>query len=123
MKTSQEVMMIPHKTSNSLIIDIVSLVFLVGGLVLANLYSFLLFHTLVELFSIIISFTIYVVYWNTRRFLKNEYFLFLALSYFGTDQSQVQRYLGGKSIRESRLGLIFNGLLKIPMQFFNNWGD
>lgn len=44
--------------------------------------------------------------------------LFLALSYFGTDQSQVQRYLGGRSIKESRLGLIFNGLLKIPMQFF-----
>ncbi|GAB3200324.1 Na+/proline symporter [Pontibacter aydingkolensis] len=43
--------------------------------------------------------------------------LFLALSYFGTDQSQVARYLGGKSIGESRLGLIFNGLLKIPMQF------
>lgn len=44
--------------------------------------------------------------------------LFLALSYFGTDQSQVQRYLSGRSIKESRLGLIFNGLLKIPMQFF-----
>ena len=43
--------------------------------------------------------------------------LFLALSYFGTDQSQVQRYLSGKSIQESRLGLIFNALLKIPMQF------
>lgn len=43
---------------------------------------------------------------------------FLALSYFGTDQSQVQRYLSGKSVRESRLGLIFNGLLKVPMQFF-----
>ncbi len=43
--------------------------------------------------------------------------LFLALSYFGTDQSQVARYLGGKSIGESRLGLLFNGLLKIPMQF------
>ncbi|PRY16523.1 SSS family transporter [Pontibacter ummariensis] len=43
--------------------------------------------------------------------------LFLALSYFGTDQSQVARYLGGKSIAESRLGLLFNGLLKIPMQF------
>lgn len=42
---------------------------------------------------------------------------FLALSYFGTDQSQVQRYLSGKSIAESRLGLLFNGLLKIPMQF------
>lgn len=43
---------------------------------------------------------------------------FLALSYFGTDQSQVQRYLSGKSIKESQLGLIFNGLLKVPMQFF-----
>ncbi|MEO1437479.1 MAG: sodium:solute symporter [Bacteroidota bacterium] len=43
---------------------------------------------------------------------------FLALSYFGTDQSQVGRYLSGKSIKESRLGLIFNGLLKVPMQFF-----
>lgn len=43
---------------------------------------------------------------------------FLALSYFGTDQSQVQRYLSGKSVRESQLGLLFNGMLKIPMQFF-----
>ena len=43
---------------------------------------------------------------------------FLALSYFGTDQSQVQRYLSGKSVKESQMGLIMNGLLKIPMQFF-----
>ncbi len=43
---------------------------------------------------------------------------FLMLSYFGTDQSQVQRYLSGKSIRESQLGLLFNGFLKVPMQFF-----
>jgi solute:Na+ symporter, SSS family len=42
---------------------------------------------------------------------------FLFLSYFGTDQSQVARYIGGKSLTESRMGLIFNGLLKIPMQF------
>lgn len=42
---------------------------------------------------------------------------FLQLSYFGTDQSQVGRYLTGKSIKESRLGLILNGFLKIPMQF------
>ncbi len=42
---------------------------------------------------------------------------FLQLSYFGTDQSQVGRYLTGNSIGESRLGLIMNGLLKIPMQF------
>ena len=43
---------------------------------------------------------------------------FLQLSYFGTDQSQVGRYLTAKSIGESRLGLIMNGLVKIPMQFF-----
>ena len=43
---------------------------------------------------------------------------FLMLSYFGTDQSQVQRYLSGKSVREMRLGLIFNAFLKVPMQFF-----
>jgi SSS family transporter len=43
---------------------------------------------------------------------------FLALSYFGTDQSQVQRYLSGKSVKEMQLGLIFNGILKVPMQFF-----
>jgi solute:Na+ symporter, SSS family len=42
---------------------------------------------------------------------------FLFLSYFGTDQSQVARYLGGASVSESRLGLLFNGLLKIPLQF------
>ena len=42
---------------------------------------------------------------------------FLALSYFGTDQSQVQRYLGGRSVTESRMGLVMNGLVKVPMQF------
>jgi SSS family solute:Na+ symporter len=42
---------------------------------------------------------------------------FLALAYFGTDQSQVGRYLSGKSVRESQMGLIMNGLLKVPMQF------
>jgi SSS family solute:Na+ symporter len=44
--------------------------------------------------------------------------MFLALAYFGTDQSQVQRYLTGSSITQSRLGLLFNGLAKVPMQFF-----
>ena len=58
--------------------------------------------------------------------LKNRYTLwsglvggmFLALAYFGTDQSQVQRYLTGQSIAQSRLGLLLNGLAKVPMQFF-----
>lgn len=43
---------------------------------------------------------------------------FLALSYFGTDQSQVQRYLSGSSVSQSRIGLIMNGVIKVPMQFF-----
>jgi len=43
---------------------------------------------------------------------------FLALSYFGTDQSQVGRYLTGRSVRESKLGLLMNGFVKVPMQFF-----
>ncbi len=44
--------------------------------------------------------------------------LFLSLSYFGTDQSQVQRYISGKNTMESKMGLMFNAILKIPMQFF-----
>ncbi|MCA9670284.1 MAG: sodium:solute symporter [Myxococcales bacterium] len=44
--------------------------------------------------------------------------LFVALAYFGTDQSQVQRYITGGSLSQSRLGLLFNGLLKVPMQAF-----
>ncbi|HEX2122251.1 MAG TPA: sodium:solute symporter, partial [Thermoanaerobaculia bacterium] len=44
--------------------------------------------------------------------------LMVALAYFGTDQSQVQRYLTGETIAQSRLGLLFNGLVKVPMQFF-----
>ncbi|PTY07180.1 sodium:solute symporter [Opitutaceae bacterium EW11] len=44
--------------------------------------------------------------------------VFLSLSYFGTDQSQVQRYIGGAALREGRLGLMFNAVVKIPMQFF-----
>lgn len=44
--------------------------------------------------------------------------LFLSLSYFGTDQTQVQRYIGGAALREGRLGLMINAVFKIPMQFF-----
>ena len=63
---------------------------------------------------------------NTSWDLSNRYTVwtgliggtFLALSYFGTDQSQVQRYLSSKSTSESQLGLLFNALLKVPMQFF-----
>lgn len=62
---------------------------------------------------------------NFSDFIKDRYNIlsgliagsFLALSYFGTDQSQVQRYLGGKSVAEIRIGLLFNGIFKVPMQF------
>ena len=58
--------------------------------------------------------------WNDRYNLWSGLFggMFLALAYFGTDQSQVQRYLTGKSIAESRRGLLFNAVAKIPMQLF-----
>ncbi len=56
--------------------------------------------------------------WTDRYNLWSGLFaaLFLFLSYFGTDQSQVGRYLSGRSLRESRLGLLMNGMIKIPMQ-------
>jgi len=44
--------------------------------------------------------------------------VFLFLSYFGTDQSQVQRYISGQTVRDSRLGLLFNAIFKVPLQFF-----
>lgn len=58
--------------------------------------------------------------WNDRYNLWSGLFggMFLALAYFGTDQSQVQRYLSGKSVAQSRLGLMVNAAAKIPMQFF-----
>ncbi len=57
--------------------------------------------------------------WNDRYNLLSGIIggFFLALSYFGTDQSQVGRYLTARSVRESRLGLLMNGLVKVPMQF------
>lgn len=58
--------------------------------------------------------------WNDRYNLWSGLIggMFLALSYFGCDQSQVQRYLTGKSIAQSRLSLLFNAVVKVPMQFF-----
>jgi Na+/proline symporter len=58
--------------------------------------------------------------WNNRYNLWSGLIggMFLALAYFGCDQSQVQRYLTGKSIAQSRLSLLFNAMAKIPMQFF-----
>lgn len=58
--------------------------------------------------------------WNDRYNLFSGLIggTFLALAYFGTDQSQVQRYLTGKDIAESRISLVFNAIAKIPLQFF-----
>src|SRR5438876_634245 len=57
--------------------------------------------------------------WNDRYTLWSGLIggMFLALAYFGTDQSQVQRYLTGKSIAQSRLGLVLTAMAKVPMQF------
>lgn len=57
--------------------------------------------------------------WSNRYNLFSGFIgaTFLFLSYFGTDQSQVGRYLSGKSLKESRFGLLFNGFVKVPMQF------
>jgi len=58
--------------------------------------------------------------WNNRYNIWSGLIggMFLALAYFGCDQSQVQRYLTGKSVAQSRLSLLFNAMAKIPMQFF-----
>ena len=58
--------------------------------------------------------------WNDRYNLWSGLLggMFVALAYFGCDQSQVQRYLTGKSIAQSRLSLLFNAVAKVPMQFF-----
>ncbi len=54
---------------------------LLFGLYLTRLYSYLLFHSLAELFSIVVAFSIFVIFWNSRRFLKDSYFLFLGIAY------------------------------------------
>ena len=58
--------------------------------------------------------------WNNRYNLWSGLLggTFLLLGYFGCDQSQVQRYLTGKSVAQSRLSLLFNAMAKVPMQFF-----
>lgn len=103
------------------------LAIVMGGMLLAGIYAFMLlpkgisFSNSVHLAGTLGKLNLI----NTEFNLNDRYNIwsgliagtFLFLSYFGTDQSQVARYLGGKSITESRLGLMFNGLLKIPMQF------
>lgn len=103
------------------------LTIVMGGMLLAGIYAFALlpgnisFRNSVQLAGAMGKLNLVNLEFN----LNERYNIwsgliagtFLFLSYFGTDQSQVARYLGGKSITESRLGLMFNGLLKIPMQF------
>jgi Na+/proline symporter len=96
--------------------------FLAFGIIIYQLSDYLSFVEAIDVAGIMGKMEII----DTSLNLENRYTLwsgllgglFLSLSYFGTDQSQVQRYLGGKNIRESRLGLMFNAILKIPMQFF-----
>ncbi len=100
---------------------------IMGGMVLAGILAFKLLPDHVS-FADTISIAGQLGKFNLVNFnfdLEDRYNIwsgllagtFLFLSYFGTDQSQVARYLGGSSETESKLGLIFNGLLKIPMQF------
>lgn len=96
--------------------------FLAFGIIIYRLSDYLSFAEAIDVAGIMGKMEIIDTGFN----LENRYTLwsgllgglFLSLSYFGTDQSQVQRYLGGKNVRESRLGLMFNAILKIPMQFF-----
>ncbi len=68
---------IPAKKMANILIGL--LVF--GGLYLTSLYHYLLFHTLTELFSIVIAFAIFVISWNSRRFLENNFLLFIGIAY------------------------------------------
>jgi len=100
---------------------------IMGGMILAGVFAYTLlpkqvsFHDTVRIAGEMGKFNLVNIDFN----LTDRYNIwsgliagtFLFLSYFGTDQSQVARYLGGSSVTESRLGLLFNGLLKIPMQF------
>ena len=56
-------------------------ILILTGIFLTSLYNFLLFHSLAELFSIVIAFGIFIVVWNSRRFLDNNYLLFLGIAY------------------------------------------
>jgi SSS family solute:Na+ symporter len=103
------------------------LAIVMGGMLLAGIYAYTLLPTDISFVnSVQLAGELGKLNLVNLEFNLNERYniwsgliagTFLFLSYFGTDQSQVARYLGGKSITESRLGLMFNGLLKIPMQF------
>lgn len=78
-----------------------------------NVFNVAKIENKLELLNFSTDFTETYTLWNglTAGF-------FLMLAYFGTDQSQVGRYLSGKSIKETQMGLLMNGILKVPMQFF-----
>lgn len=107
--------------------DVIQMVMMFGGIVLAVLFLFLALPSGVGVGDVVYVGGIQRM-WTSIDFSwdpSNTYTiwsglvggLFLALAYFGTDQSQVQRYLTARSLKESRLSLIFNAFLKVPMQF------
>lgn len=72
-------------------------ILIIAGLYLISLYSYLLFHSLVELFSIVVACSIFIVYWNSRHFLDNNYLLFLSIAYLfigGVDLIHMLSYAG-----------------------------
>ena len=73
------------------------ILFLLCGIYLSHLYSFLLFHSVIELFSISVSFFIFIIAWNTRRFKTNNYLTYLGIAYFfvgGVDLLHMLSYKG-----------------------------
>lgn len=107
--------------------DVIQMVMMLGGIVVALVVLYLNLPTGVGMGDLVYIGGIHRMWqsvdlsWN----LENTYTLwsgvigglFLALAYFGTDQSQVQRYLTARSLKDSRLALLFNAFLKVPMQF------
>ncbi|MEJ2690546.1 MAG: MASE3 domain-containing protein, partial [Deltaproteobacteria bacterium] len=61
--------------------NLFGLLLVLGALYYSSLHSFLLFHSLVELFSVLVSFAIFVIAWNARHIIKNHYLLFLGIAY------------------------------------------
>lgn len=77
---AEDARMFPFRTTTY--IEISFYIFVLGSLYITGLYNYLLFHSLVELFSIIISFAVFILAWNSRRLMDNNYLLFLGIAYF-----------------------------------------
>ena len=108
--------------------EFIQMLIIMGGLVAALITAVWMLPGDVSLFDAVtlagaagkINPVVFHFDWNDRYNIWSGLLggTFLALAYFGCDQSQVQRYLTGKSVNQSRLSLLFNAVAKVPMQFF-----